>query len=167
MWLILTDTIPNMDRYRDYYQQIQSVYDDQMHNVRRVIIMDIERTYAKQTSHETKNRMFRVLYSYAKRNMDTGYCQGINFIVYYLLELGFSEERTFWMLVYIVENLIPKGYYSNMAPVIADIRLFKYILNIRHPELSLHFQHLNADLNYFLIPWYIMIFTNLKNLYVR
>lgn len=155
-----------MDRYKGYYQHLQAVYDDQMHNVKRVIVMDIERTYAKQTSQETKNKMFRILYSYAKRNMDTGYCQGINFIVYYLLELGFSEERTFWMLLFMVENLIPKGYYSDMLPVIADIRLFKYILLIKFPLVAQHFHKFNVDLNFFLIPWFVMIFTNLKNLYV-
>ena len=162
----MTDTVANIDRYKGYYKQLQAVFDDQMQNVRRIIVMDIERTYAKYTSQETKNKMFRILYSYAKRNMDTGYCQGINFIVYYFLELGFSEERAFWMLVYIVDNLIPKGYYNSMAPLIADIRLFKYILSIKQPNLAQHLQKLQVDLNFFLIPWFIMIFTNIKNLYV-
>lgn len=155
-----------MDRYKDEYKNLQAVLNDQMRNVKRVIIMDIERTHARHTSQETKNKMFRILYSYAKRNMDTGYCQGINFIVYYLLELGFAEERVFWMLVFIVENLVPKGYYSTMVPLIADIRLFKYILHVKYPLLAQHFHELNIDLNFFLIPWFIMIFTNLKNLYV-
>lgn len=129
--------------------------------------MDIRRTYANVITQEIKDKMFRILYTYAKRNMEMGYCQGINFIVYYLLEMKFNEERVFWILAYLVEHLIPKGYYGNMVPVISDIKLFKHILRLKKPKLIKHFQNINLDLNFFVISWFVTVFTNVKNLYVR
>ena len=163
---MLTDSLANIDRFNNYYQDLQDCFNDQMLNVKNIIVMDIKRTYSKFTSQSTKDKMLRILYSYAKRNMDMGYCQGLNYICYYLLNFGFTEERVFWMLAYLVENLIPKGYYSTMVAVIADIRLFKYILKIKSPKLMKHFQKLSIDLNFFILSWFITIFTNIKNLYV-
>ena len=36
--------------------------------------------------------MRRVLIALLRRNSDIGYCQGFNFICYYLMKLGFEEE---------------------------------------------------------------------------
>ena len=156
-----------MERYKGYYNDLQEAFNDQMANVKKIITMDIRRTYANVITQDTKDKMFRILYTYAKRNMEMGYCQGINFIVYYLLEMKFSEERAFWILAYLVEHLIPKGYYGNMVPVISDIKLFKHILRLKQPKLIKHFQKISLDLNFFVISWFVTIFTNVKNLYVN
>lgn len=72
--------------------------------------------------------MRRILIALAKRNMDLGYCQGMNFVCYYLIKMGFQEEEIFWLMTYCFENILPKNYYINMLPLIADIKLLKYIL---------------------------------------
>ena len=41
--------------------------------------------------------------------MEIAYCQGMNFICYFLTEAGFDEEETFWMLCYIFEVIMPSG----------------------------------------------------------
>ena len=134
-----------------------------MKHLRKIIEMDILRTYAKEITTEQKSALFRILYSYAKRNMEIGYCQGMNIIAYYLLKLGFHEERVFWIFTYIIENLVPKGYYTNMIAVISDINIFKHILSVLQPNLVLHLSKLLIDIKHFLIPWFLMIFTNLHN----
>lgn len=52
----------------------------------------------------------------------------MNFICIFLLDLGIEEENVFWIMSFIFENLIPKEYYTNMIPLIADIKLIKYFL---------------------------------------
>ena len=152
-----------MDRHRGYYAQLEESFEGHMLSARRIILNDIKRTYASVITPYTKERMYRVLYSYAKRNMEIGYCQGMNFVCYHFLEAGFDEEETFWVLCYIFEQLIPKDYYINMVPVIADIKVLRHMLRERQPELVQHIQALSVDLNFLLIPWFLMSFTNLQN----
>lgn len=163
IWLLLTNTIGNMERHKGYYQQLEENLNDHMLSSKRIIINDIRRTYASVITQDTKDRMFRILYNYAKRNMEIGYCQGMNFMCYHFLDTGYSEEETFWILAYIFEQLLPKNYYINMVPIIADIKMLKNMLNQKHADLVRHIQELNVDLNFLLIPWFVMSFTNLQN----
>ena len=152
-----------MDRHRGYYSQLEDSFTDHMHSAKRIIINDIKRTHASVITQDTKDRMFRILYNYSKRNMEVGYCQGMNFVVYHFLEAGFSEEEAFWILAYVTEQLVPKDYYINMVPLIADIKVLRQMLNQKQPRLVEHIQDLTVDLNFMLIPWFIMSFTNLQN----
>ena len=49
----------------------------------------------------------RVLQAFALHNPDIGYCQSLNFITGMLL-LFLNEEDAFWLLVTIVETLLPR-----------------------------------------------------------
>lgn len=55
----------------------------------------------------------RVLRAFSWRNPSQGYCQGLNFVAGQLL-LFFTEEETFWMLVHLVEDILPPNYYSRV-----------------------------------------------------
>lgn len=152
-----------MDRYKGYYDQLDENFNDQMLTSKRIIVNDIKRTYSTIITQDNKDKMLRILYSYAKRNMEVGYCQGMNFMCYHFLTEGFSEEETFWILAYIFEQLIPKNYYTNMVPIIADIKMLRHLMQEKYPKLVSHIQDLNVDLNFILIPWFIMAFMNIQN----
>ena len=152
-----------MEIYKEYYQQLDKSYNEHLLKTKKIIVMDIKRTYANINTQETKDKMLRILYNFSKRNTEIGYCQGMNFVCYHFLEYGFSEEETFWIMSYLLENLIPKNYYVNMVPLITDIKMLKQLLNHKNNNLVKHLQNLNVDLNFLLIPWFVMIFTNLSN----
>lgn len=155
-----------MDRYPGYYEMLNESYNHLMLPSKQIIFMDIKRTYASVITEDRKEKMLRILYNYSKRNMEIGYCQGMNFMCYYFLEVGYSEEETFWILVHIFENLIPKNYYINMVPIIADIKILRHMLNQKNIKLVNHIQDLSVDLNFILIPWFVMAFANVQNLNV-
>lgn len=163
IWLLLTDTTANMHRHSGYYSSLVNSFNDHIQSTKNIIQNDIKRTYARTITQDTKDKMLRVLFGYAKRNMEMGYCQGMNFICYHFLEEGFSEEETFWILAHIFEQLINKDYYINMVPIIADVKLFKYLLKQQKSKLVAHIQYLSADLSFVLIPWFVMVFTNIQN----
>lgn len=164
--MLLTDASANIDRYKGYYTDLQAAYNDQFGTTKNIIEKDIRRTYAKEITKEQKEALFRILFSYAKRNGKLGYCQGMNVLAYFLLNFGFTEEQSFWILAYIVETLIPKGYYTNMVAVISDISLLKHLFAVLLPYLATHFQKYAIDVNHFLVPWFLMAFTNIDNLEV-
>ena len=74
--------------------------------------MDSSRTFPDHplyTSEDGRERLQRVLTAYSWRNPAVGYCQSMNYIAGLLL-LFMTEEEAFWMLVAIIENLLPAEY---------------------------------------------------------
>jgi hypothetical protein len=53
----------------------------------------------------------RVLQAFALHNTDVGYCQSLNFVAGMMLIL-MKEEEAFWLLLTVVEKLLPADYYT-------------------------------------------------------
>jgi len=105
--------------------------------------------------------------SYKKIMVHDIHRKGINFLCYFLLEMGFEEEQTFWIICYVFERLIPHNYLINMIPIIADIELLRMVLDRHVPELMRHLSSLNVDLNFILLPFFVTAFTSIKNFTAR
>ena len=56
---------------------------------------------------KTLNKMRFILHAYAKRNPFVGYCQGMNFVLEFLLRQNFSEEVWLFLMfpIYFLELL--------------------------------------------------------------
>ena len=67
--------------------------------------------------------MSKILYSFARKNPYIGYCQGMNFIAAFLLQMQFNDEEVFWLLTCLLENFTPFNYYTNMMGVAVDLRI--------------------------------------------
>ena len=84
----------------------------------------------------------RVLLAYALRNPGLGYCQSMNFITAMLL-LHMPEERAFWTLAAIVEDLLPAEYFQGrMWGMRSEQRVLQSCLLWKLPRTS---QHLQVD----------------------
>jgi isoprenylcysteine carboxyl methyltransferase (ICMT) family protein YpbQ len=66
-----------------------------------------------------------VLSAYAIRNPTLLYCQGMNYIVAYLLINEMSQEHVFWFLACLVENILPDDYFKDLT----TISIVSYIFN--------------------------------------
>jgi small G protein signaling modulator 3 len=64
-----------------------------------------------------------VLTAYVLRCPTIGYCQGWNSIAARLLAV-MPEEEAFWVLVQLVEVVLPLDQYSNLLGVLVDIKVF-------------------------------------------
>jgi hypothetical protein len=152
-----------MARYKGYYWKLNMSMESEMLSYKDVIVKDINRTGSKDLSDGKREAMLRILYSFAKRNMEIGYCQGMNFICFYLLEMGFSEEQAFWMICYIFEQLMPSNYYISMIPIVADICILRILMEECLPQTMKQLNYLQVDLNLMMLPLFVTAFTNLKN----
>ena len=64
---------------------------------------DINRTVQRGQTNEAELKMLgNVLTAFSRRNPYVGYCQGLNFVAYFLLTMQFSEEEAFWLLSEII-----------------------------------------------------------------
>lgn len=152
-------------RIPGYYEDIvsRSGEDDDPAVVSQ-IEMDINRTL-------TDNIFFRkgpgvaklneVLRAYARRNPEVGYCQGMNLIAANLLLIMPSAEETFWILVSIIEKILPRGYYDHsLMASRADQQVLRQYVALVLPKLSEHLDYLSIELEALTFQWFLSVFTD-------
>lgn len=128
------------------------------------IDMDIHRTL-------TDNVFFRkgpgvaklkeVLLAYSRRNSEVGYCQGMNLIAASLLLILPTAEDAFWILVSMIEIILPEHYYDHglLASRADQVVLRQYISELL-PKLSAHLEDLGVELEALTFQWFLSVFTD-------
>ena len=72
----------------------------------------------------------------------------------------FTEEECFWILVYMIEELMPRDYYTNMLALRADIQLIYKLLAAKEPQVLEHLNSLSIDLSLITVESFLTIYTN-------
>ncbi len=68
-------------------------------------------------------------------NPDVGYCQSLNFLAGTML-LFMGEEDSFWLLVTVVERLLPADYFTrSMIGAHVDQHVLAHIIETRLPRI--------------------------------
>ena len=114
-------------------------------NIKEQITKDISRTffdYEAQSSTSIQ-KLYNVLLVFSIFDKQLGYCQGINFITKYLLELtSYNEQLTFWLLIYICDNI--RGFFLDEFPLlITYLTYFDMLFKQCLPKLHSHFHSLD------------------------
>lgn len=86
----------------------------------------------------------------------------MNFICNHFLEKGFTEEETFWILVYIFEQMVYRNYYVDIFLVMVDLELFLDIIKQRMPGVYFALVSNNIELTLVLVPLFLTLCTNMK-----
>ena len=124
------------------YEEEKKVYNSYLKNVQNnpQIEKDLSRTFIDESLKSTRNLQIlrNVLYSITKYNNE--YCQGMNFVVGFLLKLtNFDEIKTF----YIIKNIFGeiKGYYEDNFPLLnKNISIFDNYFKELNPKLYAYFK---------------------------
>jgi hypothetical protein len=136
-------------------------------SVRNEIAVDVERTMGNNVFFRNgvgKEKLTDILVAYAHFNSDIGYSQGLNIIAGNLLLMLPSAEDAFWLLVAIIENILPPTYYSTNGLISAQSLdtdgqvLASYLTDII-PALQKHITILGVDLSMFSPGWFISAFS--------
>ena len=88
--------------------------------------------------------------------------QGFNRIVAIAL-LFMNEEDAFWLLVYVIEHLMPPEYYSRDKQLIGaqvDQEVLKELISEKLPKLSLHLESHGVDAGLFALNWFLCVFVD-------
>ncbi|MCJ1391824.1 hypothetical protein MMC18_004691 [Xylographa bjoerkii] len=150
--------------------RVPGYYDDLVMNgvddpiILAQIQMDINRTL-------TDNVYFRkgpgvvklneVLLAYSRRNPEVGYCQGMNLITASLLLIMPTAEDAFWILVSMIENILPRHYYDNsLLTSRADQQVLRQYVSELLPRLSAHLDDLSIELEALTFQWFLSLFTD-------
>ncbi|KAL7752611.1 hypothetical protein RI367_002145 [Sorochytrium milnesiophthora] len=103
-----------------------------------------------------------VLVAFSFYNPEIGYCQSLNYVVGLLL-LFMPEEEAFWMLVVIVEQLLPPGMYSKtLSGTITEMQVLMSIIKDKcKPVLDKVHRGGIIELDMLVSPWFMTIFINI------
>ena len=128
------------------------------------IQMDINRTLTDNVFFRRGpgvEKLNEVLLAYSRRNPEVGYCQGMNLITASLLLIMPTAEDAFWVLVSIVENILPRHYYDNsLLTSRADQQVLRQFVKDLLPRLSAHLDALAVELEALTFQWFLSLFTD-------
>ncbi|KAL6951001.1 hypothetical protein ACO0QE_000287 [Hanseniaspora vineae] len=108
----------------------------------QIIERDLNRTFPenihfmKDTDQEPTMiiSLRKVLYAFALYDQKIGYCQSMNFLAGLLL-LFLDEEKTFWMMVIITNEILPNVHNRNLEGVNVDQGVLMLCIKEYLPEL--------------------------------
>jgi len=130
------------------------------------IAADVERTLANNIFFRDgvgRNKLHDVLVAYSWYNPAIGYSQGLNIIAANLLLLVSTTEDAFWLLVALIENILPHDYYHRSATVSGaaletDGNVLLSYVNDFLSKLHKHICAQNVSLTMFTPGWFISAF---------
>lgn len=102
----------------------------------------------------------RVLLAYAAHNRRVGYCQSMNYICALLLFHVRDEERVFWMLATIVEDICSNYYLPTFIGVRSDNLVLQALLAHYSPKLFAKFKATDTILEPIIMPWFLCLYIN-------
>ena len=152
--------IPIIKEKYNYQQILKSVNDEKL---RDIILLDVNRTSFNptkiQNESDAKEKLENVLYATALVNNGVKYCQGMNFLVEFLLEI-YDEEETFYIFLSLFESTEYSIIFTkDLQKMKVFFYVFKRIMTLFEPELSNYLNSSGIHYNFFLPPWFITLFT--------
>lgn len=109
-------------------------------------------------------RLRRVLRGLAWMFPDIGYCQGTGVIAASLL-LFLEEEDSFWMMVTIVEDLLPASYYSStLLGIQADQRVMQTLIGSYLSAVDDALKSHDIELSLITLHWFLTVFANVVHM---
>ncbi|KAK5079180.1 hypothetical protein LTS08_003669 [Lithohypha guttulata] len=155
-------------RVPGYYEDLvaRSNDDSEMEaDILQQIQADVKRTlkdnvFFRDASAPGAQRLEELLRAYSLHNPRIGYCQGMNLITASLLLICATPEDCFWLLVAIIDYILPSGYFDqNLLVARADqIVLREYVAEVL-PKLDAKLQELGVELEACTFHWFLSLYT--------
>ena len=132
-----------------------------MEDILEIIQLDVNRTHFEKDKENKRKIIKNVLISLAYTYPEVSYCQGMNYISLFLLEITNDEEKSFD----IFSALLNKTEYSKLSINDFDLMkkyfyVFERLICIYLTELYTTFKRNNINTNYFISPWFITLYTH-------
>lgn len=122
---------------------------------------DLNRTYTI-TEHDTidnQKKLYNILKAYSIQDKEIGYCQGMNFIAKFILEVtDFSEKESYVLFSYVLSEI--RGFYYDKFPLLnAYSFIFDKIFTKLFPKIKNHFLNLEIPQELWVDKWIQTLFT--------
>lgn len=150
-WFFYAGGHDKLHKFPNLYSELVSQTEKSKIKDSEVIERDLNRTFPDNyyfnaslllPDHESPcetsmiSSLRRVLVAFAHHQPHIGYCQSLNFLAGLLL-IFMSEERAFWLLVILTEQIIPKVHSADLEGVHTDQGVLMLCIKEYIPQLWL------------------------------
>ncbi|SNX83440.1 uncharacterized protein MEPE_02147 [Melanopsichium pennsylvanicum] len=147
------------------YQELLSDHQGETNECLTQIDLDVHRTMPTNVyfggDGQGVSKLRRLLVAFSWYNPSTGYCQGMNNLAATLLLTHATEEEAFWVLVCLIEKILPSEYYTSYLLVSqADQRVLIELVSEHMPRLHAHISELGVDLPAITFAWFLSLYTD-------
>ena len=115
---------------------------------------DINRTFIKEEDMlPSKIQILKNVLNCINVYNKSGYCQGMNYIVGFLLKItNFNEVMTFYFYKNILKDI--KGYFEENLPLLnANVKIFENYFYQLYPKIYKHFQKYEIINEFYITKW--------------
>ena len=121
---------------------------------------DLTRTFPDIVNQNDNKIIFlKNLLIYASSLTKDGYCQGMNFVIGFLLQLtNFDEIKSYYFIKHIFPEI--KGYFEQDFHILKNnINIFCKFFNKLYPKLYTHFTKNDVFTQFWVGKWFLTLFT--------
>ena len=135
---------------------------EDLQNSSDIVDLDIVRTNFTNNKMQNQLKIRNILKSIRQAKYNLKYCQGMNYVAAFLLNITNSEEEAFYLFLSIFDGTdYGKLFIDDLAKLKKYFYVFERLLNVLLPELDYYLKINKIDANYFVSPWFITLFTKL------
>ena len=134
--------------------KITTIYD-------RIIDLDAKRTSFKKNIEENKKKTSIILKACIFCANHLEYCQGMNFIIAYLLELTENEEESFYIMLGLLYSDFKIIFQNDLDRLTIFFYVLEKLIYLKIPEIYEHLKLYKIDTNFFSSSYFITLFTNI------
>lgn len=172
VWMDLSGARNRMTKNPNLYNQLlrQSPKPEDEAKLRQMesqIEIDLDRTFpdnihfdGTSLADDKKKMLSNVLKAYGRHHSDVGYCQGINYLVGILLIITRSEEKSFWLLTSMMEDILPSYYDKSMAHTLAELGVLDELVRDRLPSVAEKMSDIHKPWMLIASKWFICLFVD-------
>uniref|UniRef100_A0A7M5XAK7 RUN and TBC1 domain-containing protein 3 n=1 Tax=Clytia hemisphaerica TaxID=252671 RepID=A0A7M5XAK7_9CNID len=160
LWPRLSGALKKKHESEISYRKIVKKSEDEDSLILSQIEKDLCRTMPSNACFQDLNsigigKLKRILLSVAWLYPDIGYCQGMGMIAASLL-LFVEEETTFWIMVAIIEDLLPSSYFSStLIGVQVDQRVLRQLIANYMPSLDDAMKEHDIEISLITLHWFL------------
>ena len=161
-WKVLLDYRTIIKKY-DYKKIKEEINNSETPiNGSDVIDLDTVRTTFDSDKEINQKKISNILKSIIYSFKNVNYCQGMNYIAAFFLNITeYDEEEAFYLFSCLISSTeYGELFKDDLAKLKKIFYIFERILSILLPELFYYFKENNIGVSYFISSWNITLFTN-------
>jgi len=172
IWKILLNynEIAKLYPYKENKEKsLNIIYNKNKNSDFSVIDADCLRTFFigennEEKIEEKRKYLNNILKTLITLNNDSNYCQGMNFIIAFIISLFNNEEESFYFSLSFFKNTNYKNIFLNELKLLRlYFAIFDKLLYIYIPTIYSYLNKNKISSNYYMSAWFITLFTNIKN----
>ena len=165
LWLQLARRFESMPVDEKHFRLLADAVEEQGDQLpcREAIEMDLDRTFPSHlfiATSEGKGALRSLLSKMVMHNPGVGYRGTMNFVGAFCLVVA-DEERAFWLLRVLCDDLFPSYFTPDLSGAHIDQRVFARLVANVLPDIGAHLERTGVQLSMVATEWFLSLFVGL------